>query len=167
MSNVSRNHKDTVFRLAHREKKDLLSLYNAVNGSAYKNAEDLEVVTLDKALCMKVKNDVAFVIDSTLNLYEHQSTITQNMPLRDLYYVAEELQRIAPPKTLYRRKMVEIPAPRFITFYNGAEPLPERSVQRLSDMYGKKQGKPELELEVTVININLGCIVIRRASADL
>lgn len=32
---VVRNQKDTVFRMLFREKKELLELYNALNGSAY------------------------------------------------------------------------------------------------------------------------------------
>ena len=44
---VARNHKDRLFRMIFREKKELLSLYNAVNGTFYTNAEDLEIVTLE------------------------------------------------------------------------------------------------------------------------
>ena len=44
---VARNHKDRLFRMIFREKKELLSLYNAVNGTSYTNAEDLEIVTLE------------------------------------------------------------------------------------------------------------------------
>ena len=73
--------------MLYREKKNLLSLYNAINGTAYENEEELEVVTLEGAICMKIKNDAAFVIDSRLNLYEQQANANRNMPLRDLYYV--------------------------------------------------------------------------------
>ena len=72
MSNTVRNHKDNVFCLLYREKKNLLSLYNAMNGTSYENEEELEVVTLEEAICMKIRNDAAFVIDSRLNLYEQQ-----------------------------------------------------------------------------------------------
>ena len=89
---VARNHKDRLFRMIFREKKELLSLYNAVNGTSYTNAEDLEIVTLENAIYMNMKNDLAFIMDSYLNLYEHQSTYSPNMPLRDLFYIAKELQ---------------------------------------------------------------------------
>lgn len=79
-----------------------------------------------------------------------------NMPLRDLYYVAEELRKIAPPDTLYHRKKVKIPAPRFVVFYNGMEKQPEKNVCRLSDMFERREKEPELELKVTAININPG-----------
>ncbi len=71
---VARNHKDRLFRMIFREKKELLSLYNAVNGTSYTNTEELEIVTLENAIYMNMKNDLAFIMDSYLNLYEHQST---------------------------------------------------------------------------------------------
>ena len=89
---VARNHKDRLFRMIFREKKELLSLYNAVNGTSYTNAEELEIVTLENAIYMNMKNDLAFIMDSYLNLYEQQSTYSPNMPLRDLFYIAKELQ---------------------------------------------------------------------------
>ena len=67
---VARNHKDRLFRMIFREKKELLSLYNAVNGTSYTNAEELEIVTLENAIYMNMKNDLAFIMDSYLNLYE-------------------------------------------------------------------------------------------------
>ena len=99
---VARNHKDRLFRMIFREKKELLSLYNAVNGTFYTNAEDLEIVTLENAIYMNMKNDLAFIMDSYLNLYEHQSTYSPNMPLRDLFYIAKELQGQIDHRDLYR-----------------------------------------------------------------
>lgn len=156
MSNVTRNHKDNVFCLLYRDKKNLLSLYNAMNGTNYEKEEELEVVTLEEAICMKMRNDAAFVIDSTLNLYEQQASVNPNMPLRDLYYVTEELKKIAPPGSLYSSVKVKIPAPHFIVFYNGMKKLPERQIYRLSELFSQKEEEPELELVVTVININQG-----------
>ena len=90
-TNVKRNYKDTVFRMLFQEKETLLSLYNAVNGTDYNNPEDLEITTLQDAVYMNYKNDVSFVFDFVLNLYEHQSTINPNMPLRDLIYVTKAI----------------------------------------------------------------------------
>ena len=140
-----------------RDKKNLLSLYNAMNGTNYEKEEELEVVTLEEAICMKMRNDAAFVIDSTLNLYEQQSSVNPNMPLRDLYYVTEELKKIAPPGRLHRTTKVTIPAPRFVVFYNGTAKQPERAACRLSDLFSGGEKAPELELVVTTININPGC----------
>lgn len=156
MTNMARNHKDNVFCLLYKDKRNLLSLYNAMNGTSYENEAELEVVTLDGAICLKMKNDVAFVVDSRLNLYEQQSSRNENMPLRDLYYVVEELKKIAPPSTLYHRTKIKIPTPRFVVFYNGAEEQPEKQVYKLSDSFSGEEMNPELELKVTVININPG-----------
>ena len=67
---INRKYKDRLFRFLFRDKKDLLELYNAVNGSAYSNADDLEIVTLEDAIFMKMKNDLSFIIANQLNLYE-------------------------------------------------------------------------------------------------
>lgn len=47
-----RNYKDTVFRMLFKEKENLLSLYNAVNGTKYKNTDNLIVTTLENAIYM-------------------------------------------------------------------------------------------------------------------
>lgn len=80
---VNRKYKDTLFRfLFGRDKKNALSLYNAINHSSYTEEDDLEYTTLDDVIYMKFKNDVSFLIGKTLNLYEHQSSYNPNMPLR-------------------------------------------------------------------------------------
>ena len=83
---AKREYKDTVFRMLFSDKKNLLSLYNAVTGRAHENAEDFEIVTLDNAVYMGMKNDLSFLLDTHIYLYEHQSTKNPNMPLRDLFY---------------------------------------------------------------------------------
>ena len=52
-------------------------------------------------------------------LYEHQSTVNPNMPLRDLFYVTDILQKGGFDKDLYGSKLIKIPSPRFVVFYNG------------------------------------------------
>ena len=85
---VNRNYKDTIFRMLFSDRKNLLSLYNAINGTSYENPEELEIVTLENAIYMGMKNDLAFIIGTNLFLYEHQSTYTPNMPLRGSIYWA-------------------------------------------------------------------------------
>ncbi len=154
--NVQRNYKDTVFRMLFREKQNLLSLYNAVNRTAYTDIENLEITTLENAVYMNYKNDISFVFDFELMLYEHQSTVNPNMPLRDLIYVTRVLQGRIKDKNLYSQIRIQIPAPKFVVFYNGADFQPERQTLRLSDAFEKQMEKPELELTVLVYNINLG-----------
>ena len=153
---VARNHKDRLFRMIFREKKELLSLYNAINGTSYTNPEDLEIITLENAIYMNMKNDLAFIMDSYLNLYEHQSTYSPNMPLRDLFYIAKELQGQVNHRDLYRNTLIKIPTPRFLVFYNGLEEQAEKKYLRLSDAFQKPMENPDLELTVTMLNINFG-----------
>lgn len=151
-----RNYKDTIFRMIFREKENLLSLYNALNNTAYGNVDDLEITTLENAVYMNYKNDISFVFDFELLLYEHQSTCNPNMPLRDLLYVTRVLQNRIKDKNLYSTTLVRIPTPRFVVFYNGIDSQPEQQTLYLSDAFGKKQDEPSLELAVNVYNINLG-----------
>ena len=68
---TNRNYKDTIFRMLFSDRRNLLSLYNAVNHRDYKNPDDLEIVTLENAIYMGMKNDLAFIMDTNLYLYEH------------------------------------------------------------------------------------------------
>lgn len=54
--------------------------------------ESLTIVTLENSVYMNMKNDVTFLLDNRLSLYEHQSTWNPNMPLRDLFYVSRTYQ---------------------------------------------------------------------------
>ena len=152
---VKRNHKDTLFRMIFSTRENLLSLYNAVNHSHYTDASELEIVTLKNAVYMNMKNDKAFLLDMQLNLYEHQSTWNPNMPLRFLMYVAKEYQMLVRNQTLYASALVKVPTPHFVVFYNGETEQEAETILRLSHSFQQKTDKPELELMVRVLNINL------------
>ena len=153
---VNRNYKDTVFSMLFSDRKNLLSLYNAISGAHYDNPEMLEIVTLENAIYMGMKNDLAFIIDTDLFLYEHQSTYNPNMPLRDLFYISSEYQKLVDKKSLYSSILQKIPAPQFIVFYNGTEKRRDSWVNHLSEAFENLPGNPKLELEVLTININEG-----------
>lgn len=155
-TDVQRNFKDTVFRMLFKEKKNLLNLYNALNRTTYTNTDDLEITTLENAVYMNYKNDISFVFDFELMLYEHQSTYNPNMPLRDLLYVSSVLHNRVKNENLYSKKLIKIPTPQFVVFYNGVDSQPEQQILRLSDAFDKRQERPALELAVLVYNINLG-----------
>ena len=152
----NRNFKDTVFRMLFNDKKRLLELYNALNKTSYDNPEALVIKTLKGMTFLGMKNDVSFIIDDELNLYEHNSTPCPNIPLRFLFYIASSLRKLVPLKDTYKDEPVEIPAPRFLVFYNGTAPLPDKIEYRLSDMYKKEMVGNDLELHVTVLNVNEG-----------
>ena len=153
---ANRNYKDTVVRMLFSDRKNLLSLYNAVNGTSYKNPEELEIVTLENAIYMGMKNDLAFIIATNLFLYEHQSTYNPNMPLRDLFYISSEYQKLVDHKSLYSSVLQKIPAPNFIVFYNGTEKKEDRWENALSDAYETPDKEPRLELKVLTLNMNEG-----------
>ena len=156
----NREYKSSVFAMLYEDKENLLDLYNGVNGKSLTNADDITVNTLtdkdgvESGIFMKVKNDVSFIFDSCLNLYEHQSTVNSNIPLRMLLYVARLMYSMISRKELYREKAIGLPAPRFAVFYNGTAKMPAKAELKLSDQYEVRQDNPDLELKVTVYNIN-------------
>lgn len=91
-----------------------------------------------------------------MHLYEQQSTYTPNMPLRDLFYVADLLQAYVKDKSLYSSRQIELPVPHFVVLYNGTAKLPERMERKLSDAFAVPTDSPDLELKVQIININPG-----------
>lgn len=153
---TNRNYKDTVFRTLFSDKHELLSLYNSINGTSYCNIDDLSITTLGNAIYMTVKNDISFVIDMRLNMYEHQSSVNPNIPLRDLDYVSRSYSKFFRNKDIYSPKRIQLPNPKFIVFYNGENEQPARKEMRLSEAYIHKEDNPSLELIVTQININPG-----------
>ena len=153
---ANRKYKDTVFRMLFSDRKNLLSLYNAINETSYTDAAQLEIVTLENAIYMGMKNDLAFIINTNLFLYEHQSTYNPNMPLRDLFYISSEYQKMVDWKSLYTSTRLRIPTPNFIVFYNGTEKKKDHWVNHLSEAFENLSGEPKLELEVLTLNINEG-----------
>ncbi len=155
-SKGNRVYKDRLFRFIFSNKEDLLSLYNAVNQSHYTNAEELEVTTLDDVLYMGMKNDISFLIDDEMNLYEVQSSWNPNMPLRGLFYFSKlyaaymEMHHL----DIYSKTQLKLPTPRYIVFYNGAEYEEERMELRLSEAFEKENSS--LECTATILNINYG-----------
>ena len=154
---ANRAYKDTIFRWIFSDKENLLSLYNAIAGKDYKDPEKLTIVTLENAVYMGIKNDLAFVLETGLYLYEHQSTYNPNIPLRDLFYIASEYQKFVDQKSLYSSSVQKIPTPRFLVFYNGMDKkVQDKEVLKLSSMYENETDETDLELKVTMLNINAG-----------
>lgn len=160
MPNVNKKYKDRLFRMVFSRKEDLLELYNAVNNSRYSDPEEFEIETIDDIIYMGMKNDVAFMIDDIMNLWEHQSTWNPNMPLRGLFYMADEYRKFVKRHgwNLYGSRLVEIPLPQYFIFYNGMTDEPDRMELKLSDAFSKRhQGLvPCVELKAVMLNINIG-----------
>ena len=154
--NVNRQYKSRLFEMIYKDKKELLDLYNAVNETAYDNPDELEINTLENAIYLSMHNDVSFVIDSRLSLYEHQSTYSPNLPLRYLMYVSDLYSKMTKDANLYGSKKILIPPPKFLIFYNGIEERPEKEEMKLSDAFAIEDPEPSLELKAVMLNINPG-----------
>lgn len=157
---INRNFKDRLFRMVFQKKEDLLDLYNAINGTSYSDPDELEINTLEDVIYMGMRNDVSFFIDCFLNLYEHQSTLNPNLPVRGLLYFADLYRNYIALKklNLYSSVLKRLPFPRFVVFYNGTSRQPDRQELKLSDAFFDVESDepPALEVRVTMLNINWG-----------
>jgi hypothetical protein len=159
MENANREYKDSIFTKLFSDPNLLRELYNAITGSVYDATVSVIINSLSRVLFLKRYNDISFIIDGKLVvLLEHQSTISENLPLRLLLYIAKVYEAIIKGEQLYQKKLLKIPYLVFIVLYNGIAPFPNRKVLRLSAAFEKLglKGKFPLELTVTVLNINVG-----------
>ena len=161
--NVAVKFKDNVFCMLYRDKRNLLDLYNALNNSHHTNVDELEVTTLNGGSYMKYKNDASFLLTMNLYMFEQQSSKNPNMPLRFLHYLSDVYRNMYSNDMLHRRSMIKLPVPHFVTFYNGLEKWIETDeVIKLSDMFELPVDKPEIEIEVRVININGDADILKK-----
>ncbi|MBQ0162036.1 MAG: hypothetical protein KBS84_02605 [Treponema sp.] len=135
-----------------------LQLYNALNNSHYTDPDALKLNTIDNVIYITMKNDISFLIDSQMNLYEQQSTYNPNMPLRGLMYFSQLYQMYLSEneKDVHRPKLIKIPNPKFIVFYNGEKQCPDRTLLRLSDSFEIPDKTGFFEWTAEMININRG-----------
>jgi hypothetical protein len=157
---VNKKYKDTLFRSIFNDKKRLLELYNAIEGTFYQDSQALTINTLEDVLYLGMKNDISFIIDDTLVLIEHQSTINENMPLRMSMYLHRIWEKItnAEPKAIYGKHPIKIPNPKLIVLYNGKEDYPAEKILKLSSLFKNSNIEEKIiDVEVKVLNINKGC----------
>ena len=157
---VNRKYKDSLFRKIFSDRKDLLDLYNALNGTQYTDEEELTVTTLEDVIYISIKNDVSFLLGGTINLYEHQSSYNPNMPIRGLMYLARLYHNYIDDCEInvFSPVLKHLPSPKFIVFYNGSRDEPDQKLLRLTDAFAE-EGAPEescLECCATMLNINYG-----------
>ncbi len=159
MPPVNRRYKDSLFRIAFRGKKELLELYNAINGSDYNNPDELTIYTLEDIVFMNIKNDISFLVGEMLNLYEHQSTRNPNMPIRGLLYFARNYESYISRQNLdiYSSSLQRLPFPQYYVLYNGTKDEKDRHTIRLEDAFPDVRGiEPCLKCTATLLNINYG-----------
>ena len=158
---INREHKSLLFCFifgSEENKKYLLYLYNAINNTNYTNIDDIDINTLSDIIYIRMKNDVSFILDSNMSLYEHQSTFNPNMPLRGMMYFSNLYSQFLSDKhkNIYGKALVKIPTPRYIVFYNGNDNYPDRLELKLSDAFENPDNSGRFEWTATMLNINKG-----------
>lgn len=153
---INRTYKDRLFKIIFEDKKELLSLYNALTGKNYQNPDELEINTIDDVIYMHLKNDMSFILDDWQNLFEQQSTFNPNQPLRGFFYFADLYKVKYFGKKIYSTRLLKIPTPQYIVFYNGTTNMPDRKELRLSDAFQQPTAQPDIEVVAHMLNINYG-----------
>ena len=153
---INRTYKDRLFKIIFEDKKELLSLYNALTGKNYQNPDELEINTIDDVIYMHLKNDMSFILDDWQNLFEQQSTFNPNQPLRGFFYFADLYKVKYFGKKVYSTRLLKIPTPQYIVFYNGTTSMPDRKELRLSDAFQQPTAQPDIEVVAHMLNINYG-----------
>ena len=155
----NREYKDRLFRLlfGREDNKDnILSLYNALQGTNYTDPDDIELTTIEDAIYIGMKNDVSFIIDNRMPLWEQQSTYNPNMPVRGLIYYGKLYDAYLKKngRKQYSTMLVKIPTPQYIVFYNGGREWPAVERMKLSDAFADRSFDPGCEWTATVYNLN-------------
>lgn len=136
-----------------------MSLYNAVNKTSFTDPEEIQFTTIEDAIYMGMKNDLSFMLCYVMNIYEQQSTYSPNMPVRQLMYAGKLYDKYIQTNHLniYGKKMVRLPIPKLVVFYNGKEKK-EDTVLKLSDAFREESRtvEPDIEVRVRMLNINFG-----------
>lgn len=134
-----------------------LSLYNAVNGSSYTDPSMIQITTIKEVMYLGMHNDVSFLISNEMNLYEQQSTYNPNMPVRLLQYAGNLYEKYFKQNSLnkYGSRLLSLPVPKLIVFYNGKREQPDEMILKLSDSF-PENSDADIEVRVRVLNVNYG-----------
>ena len=139
-----------------RSKRWRLELYNALNNTNYTDPNALVLNTLENVLYIKMHNDVSFLVDSQMTLYEHQRITNPNMPLRGLFYFTQLYHKYLKDTDvqLANSTLIKIPNPNYIVFYNGDTSRNEDYELKLSDAFMNADKSGRFEWTARVLNIN-------------
>ncbi len=167
-----------------------LSLYNAINGTEHDDPKDITINTLEDVVYLGMKNDLSILVSDvvsfyrTMEVYEQQSAYNPNMPLREFMYAGKLYDRFVYMSNLnrYGKKLIPLPIPKLVVFYNGEDRKPDQVMLRLSEAFKEeirrvimserddlsedqikaetekrlKKADPDIEAKVRMININYG-----------
>ena len=159
---VNTEHKDRLFNFIFGREENrrwTLSLYNAVNGSDHDDESMIVFNTLEDVIYLSMKNDTSFLIGNIMSVYEHQSTFNPNMPLRLLEYVGKLYSGHISRNKLnkYGEKLIVLPTPKLVVFYNGLKDQEDETILRLSDSFDSDhRTESDIEVRVRMLNVNYG-----------
>ena len=153
-------YKDRLFNFlfgSEENKEWTLSLYNAVNGSHYTDPSMIKITTIREVMYLGMHNDVSFLISNEMNLYEQQSTYNPNMPVRLLQYAGNLYERYFKENSLnkYGGRLLQLPVPKLVVFYNGKKEQPDEMILKLSDSF-PEGSDADIEVKVRMLNVNVG-----------
>ena len=191
--NVQREYKSRLFGFIFGREENrewTLSLYNAINGTEHDDPKDITINTLEDVVYLGMKNDLSILVSDvvsfyrSMEVYEHQSTYNPNMPLREFMYAGKLYDRFVYMSNLnrYGKKLIPLPIPKLVVFYNGEDRKPDQVILRLSEAFKEeirrviitekdglsedqinvetekrfKKADPDIEAKVRMININYG-----------
>ena len=160
MSVVNREYKDRLFNFLFGQEENkawTLSLYNAVNGSHYTDPSLIRFTTIREVIYLSMHNDMSFLISDEMNLYEQQSSYNPNMPLRMLQLAGNLYEKFLKEnnRNKYGSRLIHLPVPKLVVFYNGTEDKADETILRLSDSF-PVGADADIEVRVRMINVNLG-----------
>ncbi len=160
--NVNGEYKDRLFNFifgSPENRKWTLSLYNAVNGSAYTDENEIEINTIKEVLYLGMHNDTSFLISGMINVYEHQSSFNPNMPLRQLQYLGSLYEGYVTKNRLnkFGSSLLMLPVPKLVVFYNRTREADDETTLRLSNSFEESnRAESDVEVRVRMLNINYG-----------
>ena len=169
-NSINRQYKDRLFKFIfgnEEYKENALSLYNAVNGTNHQNIDDLTFTTIDDVLFLGMKNDVSFMLDSRMSLYEQQSTFSPNMPVRGLMYFGRLYDSYISRNELnvYGTKQLSLPTPKFVIFYNGKGHIDTDELRFTTSLSAPEESAIEVVAKVININQDEGSAILTRCKA--
>lgn len=115
--------------------------------------------TLEDVLYLDMRNDTSFLISDIMSVYEHQSSFNPNMPLRLLGYVEKLYSGYISRNKLnkYGEKLIMLPVPKLIVFYNGTTDKDDEVILKLTDSFEESVREySDIEVRVRMLNVNYG-----------
>ena len=154
---------DSIFRSIFKDKVRLLELCNAFVKTDYRDPDEIYIIDTDYAPELRVRNEIAFIIDNILFIIEHQLDVDVNTPLRLFLYYGHILQEITDGKlnAKFGKHALRIAATaQLYVLYCGEKDYPKEGILKISDLFIKHDNvdvHSGLIVNVPVLNINTGC----------